>query len=960
MYQQLRHQVSRIQADGDLQGRLLAGLVVLVALGLRLYRITTVPGGISGDELFNAIDSWRVGKEHWPIFFEGNNGREALFLYLVAASQHLFGQTIFALRLPAVLLGTGSVLLGYLLGRLHFNRRVGLLAAGLMAVSLWPLMESRWSLRAVSLTFFTALTIYLFSRAYRDQRRRDWVLGGIALGLTMYTYIPSRIFPAVILGWFGWLFWRQRERARQSWRNMALSLLVGLIVFAPYGYTMWQHPDKVNQRIGGLSIALERAIEGEPAALVESIGGVLKMFSFDGDDEWRYHVSDKPVFDPITSIFFYVGILVCLIGDWRLEIRDWKARPSPLFILWAGAMLVPNAILEANSSFLRAAGAIVPVHLITAIGFDALYLWLAQKWPALIRRLLLPALVVVGLALTLADTWHSYFTIWHNNGDVRRIYQADMAMIGRFLNEQPPPPGTRVFIADSYVFDLAPKTFAFYSDYPVDWFNAGTSFVLDRPDHTGEIWYFVAVNESLPPAIVPALALETATTTYLFGNGDPAFSLYRRRPAQLAWPSQNEMDVSFVDGPQLSGYDLPAMLYRGDTVSLFTHWQIPADQPRLPNQLTSVQARLEDAQGNVWARNSSLMGYPQAHWRASDRFVHVLELEIPEGMPPGSAYLRFDLHDFDGDLYNIVGNTAASARVNLSQPLVVRSRPLAGFTPPASMLVLDGTLALREATFSSLMAPGLPIDIALDWVALKAPAADYRVQLQLIQPGASQPFLTQISDIWPGLYPPSQWQAGEPVRSLHRLNVPLDMPTDVNSELRLQLLPPDGNEPLPITQGNNKLADMTLSLRQHIFEPPPIEQSFEAQFGDAIELLGYDLDTSESQPGGEVHLTLYWRALKTPDDHYTVFNHLVGPDGQIHGQFDSPPVGDAWLTATWLPGEIVIDERVIPIRASTPAGRYQLIIGWYDASDGQRLPVVVKGQPQPGDQLVLVDVEIGK
>lgn len=973
MYQQLRRLIGQVQADKEVQGRLLAGLIVALALAIRLYRITSVPGGISGDELFNAIDSWRVGKEHWPIFFEGNNGREALFLYLVAASQRLFGQTIFALRLPAVLLGSGSVLMSYLIGRCHFNQRVGLLAAGLIAVSLWPLMESRWSLRAVSLTFFTALTVYLFSRAFLGGRRRDWVLGGVALGLTMYTYIPSRIFPVVILAWFGWLWWRQRKRVQQSWRSMALSLLVGAVVFAPFGYYMWQYPDKVNQRISGLTVALEEAFNGRPVALVDSVGGVVKMFTFDGDDEWRYHVADKPVFDPITGVFFYVGLLVCLVGGWRAGTRDWGLLEagdyggesltfnlqSPfLLLLWAGMMLVPNAILEANSSFLRAAGAIVPIYLITAVGFDAIYIWLVQKWPALVQQPLVPALVALGLALILGDTWRSYFTVWHNNGNVRRIYQADMAMIGRFLNEQPPPAGTRVFIADSYVFDLAPKTFAFYSDYPVDWFSANTSFVLDQPGNNEEVWYFVAVNESLPPPVLQELELEKGATTYTFANGEPAFTLYRHQPAQLTWPVQNELEVSFVNGPRLAGYNLPGTLHRGDKITLFSHWQIPADQPRLPNQLTFVQASLEDSQGNVWAKNSSLMGYPQANWRAGDRFVHLLELTIPEGMPPGSAYLRFELHDFEGDLYSIAGDPTGNAAANRSDALVVRSRPITDFVPELGMVVFADTLALRQATFSTLITPGLDVDIALDWVALKTPPADYRVQMQLLEPGASEPILIQSFDIWPGVYPPSQWQAGEPVSSFHRLNIPLDLPTGVNPELRLQLLAPDGNGPLPITEGDNKLADMTISTRTHLFEPPPIERPFKAQFGDAIQLLGYDLDTSRSHPGGEVRLTLYWQALKTPDDHYTVFNHLVGSDGRLEGQFDSPPAGDAWLTGTWLPGEVVPDERTVPINAGAPAGQYQLLVGWYDASSGERLPVLVEGRPQPSNQLPLVDVEI--
>jgi hypothetical protein len=151
---------------------------------------------------------------------------------------------------------------------------------------------------------------------------------------------------------------------------------------------------------------------------------------------------------------------------------------------------------------------------------------------------------------------------------------------------------------------------------------------------------------------------------------------------------------------------------------------------------------------------------------------------------------------------------------------------------------------------------------------------------------------------------------------------------------------------------------MTLSLRDHLFEAPPISQPLTAEFGDAIRLLGYDVDTSRAKSGGEIQLVLYWQAITTPTDHYTVFTHVIGADGQIYGQFDSPPSGEAWLTGTWLPGEVVIDQRTIPLRQELAAGTYEMLVGLYTAADSQRLPVTMEGQPQAGDQLVLTAVSI--
>jgi 4-amino-4-deoxy-L-arabinose transferase-like glycosyltransferase len=212
------------------KNRLWLWLIVAVALFARLYRLSSAPPGISGDELFNAVDAAQINWRNLPVYFEGNNGREVLFFYLMALSTWLLGPTIFALRLPAALLGTGSILLAYGLGKIAFNRQVGLLAAGLMAVSLWPIMESRWALRAVSLTFFSTLTLFFMLRGWQSGRGRDWLLGGMALGLTMYTYIPSRAFPAVILVWLFWLIWFDRARLRQQWLHIVLSLLTALLI----------------------------------------------------------------------------------------------------------------------------------------------------------------------------------------------------------------------------------------------------------------------------------------------------------------------------------------------------------------------------------------------------------------------------------------------------------------------------------------------------------------------------------------------------------------------------------------------------------------------------------------------------------------------------------------------------------------------------------------------------------
>lgn len=927
-------------------------LIFIVALFVRLYRLSSAPPGISGDEMFNAIDAAQINWRNLPVYFEGNNGREALFFYLMALSTGLLGPTIFALRLPAVFLGVGSVLLAYGLGRDAFHRQVGLLAAGLTAVSLWPIMESRWALRAVSLTFFSTLTVFLMMRGWQHGRRRDWLLGGVALGLTMYTYIPSRVFPAVILIWLAWLWWFDAPRLRQQWRHIALSLLLALLVFLPYGLYMQQNPEKVNQRISGLTIALEDAVQDNQwNQLGESITATLKTFTIKGDVDWRYHLSGQPIFDPLTGLFFYLGFGLCL---WFAFKKDGRAETeSPvstqpayaLIIIWLTAMLGPNLIIDDKPSFLRAAGAIVPIYLITAVALHTVARHLSHKWPRLTP--IMPVMAAVALSLILVRSWHDYFDVWSNDPEVRHIYQAELVQISRYLAQNLPPPETRLFIGRSYAHDGAPQTWKYYSDRSIDWFIPDQSF----PTVPGNAWFFVLDEEPAVPELFDQLPLQTAATI-TYPDGQPVATLYQWADNGETIKGQTAVNLRFQQAPTLIGYDLPADLYRGDSITLTTIWKIPPELPRLPNQLIFIQLELEDENGNIWAKADSILGYPQASWQPDDTFVQLLTLDIPEGMLPGSSYLRFTLHDGQGNIYGRVHDNESVGRLG---PHLVRSRPLADFQLQPDMLLFDNSLALQNAAFSTLLAPGLPLNIALDWVAVQQPTADYQVEFQLWLPEATEPYLTQRSAIWPDLYPPSQWQTNEQVRSFHQFDVPLDIPTTADPQLRLQLLTPTG-ERVPITQGDNTLAGMTLSLREHLFEPPAMSHPLPlaAQFGDSIQLLGYDIATNN----GQIDLILYWQALTTPPEHYTIFTHVTGADGQIVGQFDGPPSGDAWLTGAWLPGEVVIDRRTIPLQPNLTAGSYNLLVGLYKASNGQRLPVTLDGQPQANDQLLLTAVTL--
>ena len=119
-----------------------------------------------------------------------------------------------------------------------------------------------------------------------------------------------------------------------------------------------------------------------------------------------------------------------------------------------------------------------------------------------------------------------------------------------------------------------------------------------------------------------------------------------------------------------------------------------------------------------------------------------------------------------------------------------------------------------------------------------------------------------------------------------------------------------------------------------------IPNQLDAEFGDQIKLVGYSIAESEMVPGSEVHLTLYWQALQTPDKDYSVFIHFTDDIGIIQAQRDSYPASGSLPTSDWQPGDIYADEHLVRIPPTAPApASYQIDVGLYDFAANMRLQV---------------------
>ena len=90
----------------DLVARAALIVAVLAAFALRLWRLGDAPFGFHPDEGHNALDALAIADGWRPAFLPGNNGREPMFMYLMAGLLSVAGPSIWAARLAGAFAGT--------------------------------------------------------------------------------------------------------------------------------------------------------------------------------------------------------------------------------------------------------------------------------------------------------------------------------------------------------------------------------------------------------------------------------------------------------------------------------------------------------------------------------------------------------------------------------------------------------------------------------------------------------------------------------------------------------------------------------------------------------------------------------------------------------------------------------------------------------------------------------------
>jgi len=180
-------------------------LILIVILGFILRVISAINLAVGGDDahfVTHAINFYSSGR---LITYDQSAG---LWFAFTSIIYEIFGITQLASRLAALIFGSFSIIVIYLLSREFFDEKVGLIAAFLLAIAPFHIKNTVAEMDVMTM-FFVLIAMFLFVRALKADKLGYFIMSGIFLGLAVYTKVYPLLFIPSLLIFF--VYWNKKE-----------------------------------------------------------------------------------------------------------------------------------------------------------------------------------------------------------------------------------------------------------------------------------------------------------------------------------------------------------------------------------------------------------------------------------------------------------------------------------------------------------------------------------------------------------------------------------------------------------------------------------------------------------------------------------------------------------------------------------------------------------------------------
>lgn len=311
-------------------------LILFLALGLRIYKLDSIPPGLFGDEVdvgYQAYSLLNTGRDltgrFMPFYLKSlSEFRTPLYIYSAVPFIAVFGLNEWGVRLPAVFWGLTSILGMFLLSRKLFSEKVGLIVMLLSAISPWHIQYSRASFEVTMLLSFILFGVYFFLKGVTQNR--FYIFSAGLLTLSIYIYSTALVFvPLLIISLFI-IFWNEIKKTNA--KTLIFVILTGFILLIPFGISMITGEAK--ERFSAISIF-------QDSVLLDKINLARKGQEFFTPDGQSQKTS------PQVESYFYNRPMIFL----QVFITNYFRSLSPTFLFTEGDINFRQSIHEMGEMY---------------------------------------------------------------------------------------------------------------------------------------------------------------------------------------------------------------------------------------------------------------------------------------------------------------------------------------------------------------------------------------------------------------------------------------------------------------------------------------------------------------------------------------------------------------------------------------------------------------------------------
>lgn len=342
--------------------KILFWIILIIGILVRIYHFPTALQEMNSDEIMTAVNAKSIADTgtdingiSFPVYLQGWGGQSVVLLYLMTLSIKLLGYTLFAVRLPTLIVSIISLFVFYdLVKKISKNEKIALIGLALICISPWHILQSIWALDCNMFPHFLLFAIDVFYTGLLHQKNKLLYLSMALFAISLYCYGVAIYFvPLFLLVMCIYLLKTKRITIKNSIFCAMIFLVLSMPIILMFTINVLHTGNSIS--LGKMTIPYYEGLSrtndmifftANPLEqLGKNIESTIKVMVLQRDGaEWN----SSKLFGT-TYLFTIVFMIIGLIGMMRKGKKEKISLNHVLILSWFSLSLLTGVIInEAN------------------------------------------------------------------------------------------------------------------------------------------------------------------------------------------------------------------------------------------------------------------------------------------------------------------------------------------------------------------------------------------------------------------------------------------------------------------------------------------------------------------------------------------------------------------------------------------------------------------------------------